>query len=141
MLGTRCIGSDERKIYVARHNAAEFNFSLFRCFLKTLHSLAVTRKINAAFFLELAYEIVDNFIVKVIAAETRVTVCCQNLEHAVAYIKNRHIERTAAEVINHNLLIGFLIHSVSKRRSRGFVDYTQNLKTRYFAGVLRCLTL
>ena len=65
----------------------------------------------------------------------------QNLQNAVADIQDGYIERTAAEVVNHDLLLGFLIHAVSQRSSGRLVDDTQNFQTCDLAGVLGSLTL
>ena len=70
-----------------------------------------------------------------------VTSGCQNFQNAVADIQNGYIEGTAAKVINHDLLLGFLINAVSQCSSGRLVDDTQNFQTCDFTSVLGCLTL
>ena len=65
----------------------------------------------------------------------------QHFEHALADVEDGNVERAAAEVVDHDLLLGFLIHTVSQRSRGRLVDDAQNLKTRNLARVLGRLAL
>ena len=92
-------------------------------------------------FLEFRYQIVDNFIIPVVAAELGVAVRREDFEYAVRNFENGDVERTAAEVVNHDLAALILVEPVSERRRRGFVDDTEHVESRDFACVFGCLTL
>ena len=70
-----------------------------------------------------------------------ITVGSQNFGNAVAHLDDGDIERTAAEVVDHDLLVGFLIDAVSQRSSRRLVDDTLDVQTGDGTGVLGGLTL
>ena len=69
------------------------------------------------------------------------TVGSQNFGNAVAHLDDGDIERTAAEVVDHDLLVGFLIDAVSQRSSRRLVDDTLDVQAGDGTGVLGGLTL
>ena len=141
MLRTCCVNGDIGKVDVRRCNARKLNLSLFRCFLKSLHSHLIAAKINSTRLFELINDPVHNSLVKVVAAEVVVTCRCKNLLNAVAHLDDGNIECTAAEVINHNLLVVFLINTVSKSCGCRLVDDSLNLKAGNVTCVLCCLTL
>ena len=70
-----------------------------------------------------------------------VTGGCENFLNAIAHFDDRNIERTAAEVINHNLLVGFLVDAIGKSGSCGLVDDSLDVKAGNLACILGCLTL
>ena len=71
----------------------------------------------------------------------RVAVRGLHLEHAVADFQNRNIERAAAQVIDRDLLVLFLVEPVGERRRGRFVDDAQHFEAGNAAGVFRGLTL
>ncbi len=85
--------------------------------------------------------IVDDALVEVVAAQAVVAVGGQHFDDAVADLQDGDVERAAAEVVNHNLLVGFLVEAVGQRSGRRLVDDTQHFQTRDLAGVLGRLTL
>ena len=83
----------------------------------------------------------DDALIEVVAAQTGVAGGGQNFDDAVADLEDGHIERAAAEVVDHDLLLGFLIDAVGQRSSGRLVDDTLDIQTRDLAGVLGGLTL
>ena len=65
----------------------------------------------------------------------------QHLQNALADVEDGNVERAAAEVVDHDLLLGFLIHAVSQRSCGRLVDDAQHLEARDLARVLGRLTL
>ncbi len=65
----------------------------------------------------------------------------QNLDNAVADVQDGHIEGAAAQVIDHDLLLGFLVQAVGQSRSGGLVDDPLHIQTGDLTGVLGGLTL
>ena len=142
MLGAGCVCGNEGKVDVGAHHRGKLDLCLFSCFLQSLHCHLVGSEIDARFCLEGFCDPVHDLLVEVVAAESCVTCGCENLENAVfADIEDRNVEGTAAEVIDHNLLVNVLIKTVCKCSRGGLVDYTENLKTCDLACVLGCLTL
>ena len=141
VLGPRRIGRDERQVDVVGRRARKSALRFLGLFFETLESHHVLRKINALFGPEIFDHPLHDSLVEVIAAEVGVAVGGLDLENAVADIEYGDIERTAAEVVNRDLLIFLLVETVRERRGRGLVDDTPDLETRDLAGVLGRLTL
>ena len=92
--------------------------------------------------LELGDEPVDDALVPVVAAEVRVARGALDLEHAVADLEHRHVERAAAEVEDEDrLVVAFLVEPVRERGRGGLVDDAQHLEARDLAGLLGGLAL
>ena len=65
----------------------------------------------------------------------------QNFYDAVADFQNGYIERTAAQIVYHDLLFAFLINAVCQCSSGRLVDDTLYVQTSDLASILGCLTL
>ena len=141
MLRTCCVCCDIRKADACACYTGKLNLCLFCSFTDSLHSHFVVCDVNAVFLLELVNNPLGNTHVEVVAAETVVTCCSKNLYNAVTDFKDRDVEGTAAEVVNHNLLVRLLVETVSKSGSCRLIDDTENLKTCNLTCVLCCLTL
>ena len=135
------VSGDIRLVDGGLAHAGQLDLRLLSSFLQALHSHTVVRQVNAVGLLELVNHPVDDALVEVIAAEVGITCGGQNLQNALADIQDGYIERTAAEVVNHDLLLRFLIYAVSQRSSGRLVDDTQNFQTCDLAGILGSLTL
>ena len=80
---------------------------------------------------------VDDLLVPVVAAEVGVAVGGLDLEHAVADLEHRHVERAAAEVEHEDRLVGALLVEAVGERGRGrLVDDAQHLEAGDLAGLL-----
>ena len=141
MLRTGCICGDIRLIDGGGGHAGKLDFCFLSSFLETLHCHLVLRQVNALVVFKLLNHPVHDALVEVVAAQVVVASRCQHFQNAVANIQNRYVEGTAAKVIYHNLLLGFLINPVSQCCCGWLVDDTQDFKTCNLAGVLGCLTL
>ena len=84
---------------------------------------------------------VDDPLVPVVAAEVRVAGGRLHLEHALAEVEDRHVERAAAEVEHEDGLVVVLVEPVGQRGRGGLVDDAQHLEARDLAGLLRGLAL
>ena len=92
--------------------------------------------------LELGDQPVDDPLVPVVTAEVRVAGGRLHLEHAVADLEDRHVERAAAEVEDEDrLVVAFLVEPVRERGRGGLVDDAQHLEARDLAGLLGGLAL
>ena len=100
MLRTRGIRRDERQVDLGLRRGRELDLRLLGGFLQPLQRELVVAQVDALLLLELVGEIVDQPHVEVFAAEERVAVRRLHLEHAVADLENRDVERAAAEVID-----------------------------------------
>ncbi len=141
VLGTGLIGGDKRQVDVGLHGAGEFTFCLFAGFLEALQGHLVAPQIDALVFFELGSHIVDDVLIKVLAAEEGVAVGRFNLEYAVTQLENGDIKGTAAKVKDRDLLFALLVHAVSQRSGSWLVDDTQYLEAGDLTGVLGGLTL
>ena len=84
---------------------------------------------------------VDERLVEVVAAEVVVTRGGLDLEHAVADLQHRHVERAAAEVEDEDRLVGLLVQPVGQRGRRRLVDDALDVQSGDLAGVLGRLAL
>ena len=91
--------------------------------------------------LELADHPLHDALVEVVAAEAVVARGGQNLNNAVADIEDGDIERTAAKVVDHDLLALLLVDAVGEGRGRRLIDDTLDLEAGDLTGVLGRLTL
>ena len=73
-------------------------------------------------FCEAEHEPVDDARVEVLAAEERVAGGRDDLEHAVADLEDRDVERAAAEVVHRDLALDVLAEAVRERRRGRLVD-------------------
>ena len=80
-------------------------------------------------------------LVDVIAAQVRVAVGRLYFDDAFAHFKDGNIERAAAQVVDGDRLVFFLVEAVGQRRRRRLIDDAQHFEARDFAGLLGGLAL
>ena len=141
MLRAGRVSGDIRKVDVRGGDAGQLDLGLFGGFLQSLHGDLVVRQVDALCLLEFGNKVIHDALVEIVAAEVRVAVGRQNLDNAVTDVEDGDIERAAAKVIDHDLLLGFLIDTIGQRCGRRLVDDTLDLQTGDLAGVLGGLTL
>ena len=141
MLRAGGVRRDERQGDVRGGHAGELDLRLLSGLAQTLHGDAVAGEVHALALLELAHEVVGDRVVEVVAAETVVAGGGKNLDDAVADLEDGHVERAAAEVIDHDLLVGFLVQTVGQSGRGRLVDDALDVEASDLAGVLRRLTL
>src|SRR3984957_9017418 len=127
MFRTRRIRRNERQIDLGLSGCRQLDLGLLRGLLQTLPGQIVVSQIDALLPLEFVGQIINKAHVEVFAAQERVAVGGFDLEHTVADIQDRYIERTATEIIDRNLALLLLLESISERGSRRFVDNAQDL--------------
>ena len=141
MLRAGCVRRDERQVDRAGGHAGKLDFRFFSRFLQALHRHLIAGKVDAIRFFELADHPVHDALVEIVAAEAVVARRGENFLHAVAHLNDGNVECTAAEVVNHDLLLGVFVDAVGKRRGRRLVDDTLDVEPGDLAGVLGGLTL
>ena len=130
-------GGDERQVDLRLLDLAELDLGLLGGLLEALRGHAVGRQVDAVGGLELLDEPVDDPLVPVVAAEVGVAVGRLDLEHAVADLEHRHVERAAAEVEHeHRLVLGLLVEAVGEGGRGRLVDDPQHLEAGDLAGLL-----
>src|ERR1019366_2642522 len=83
----------------------------------------------------------DEQIVDVVAAEMRIAVGGDDLEDPVMQFEDRDVERAAAQVVNRDDAVLFLVEAISERRGGRFVDQAKDIEAGDAAGIFCCLTL
>ena len=141
MLRPVLIGGDEGKIDVGLRRARELDLGLLGRVLEPLQSQAIVAQVDAALLFELVGQIVDDALVEILAAEEGVAIGRFDLEHAVADLEHRDVERAAAEIVDRDLAGALLLQSIGQRGRGGLVDDAQHVEAGDAAGVLCRLTL
>ena len=132
---------DERQVDRGRLLRAELALRLFSGFLQALERHRVVSKVDFVLALEVVRHVVDEDMVKVVAAEVRVAVRADNLEDAVRNGQDGNVEGAAAEVEDDDLLADILVETISERRRGRFVHDTHDFQTGDLTGVFSRLTL
>ena len=135
------VSGDIRQVDVCARYAREIALCLLSRLAEALHCNTVGGQIDAVRLLELLNEVLHDCLIEVIAAEAVVAGGCENLDNAVTDLEDGYVERAAAEVVDHDLLILLLIKTVSKSSRGRLIDDTLDVKSGDSAGVLRSLTL
>ena len=130
-------GGDERQVDLRLLHLRQLDLGLLGRFLQALHGHVVGRQVDAVGGLEPVDQPVDDPLVPVVAAEVGVAVGGLHLEHAVADLEDRHVERAAAEVEHEDgLVAGALVEPVGQGGRRRLVDDAQHLEAGDLAGLL-----
>ena len=119
----------------------QLDLGLFGGFLEPLQRQPVGAQVDAFLGLELVGQIFDDLGVEILAAEEGVAVGRLHLEHAVADLQDRDVERAAAKVIDRDRLAVLLLEAIGERRRGRLVDDAQHFEARDLAGVLGRLAL
>ena len=141
MLRAGLICRNERQVDVRSGRGAQFLLRLLGSFPESLQRHLILAKVDAFLVLEVLNHVVRDSLVEVITAQTVVSVRRKNLDHAVADLDDGDIERAAAEVIDHDLLLFFIVKAVGKRSSGRLIDDTLDIQSGNLTGILGCLSL
>jgi len=141
MLGAGGVGGDIGQVDVGGGNAAQLNLGLLGGLFQPLHSHLVAGQVDAGVPAELGDQIVHDALVEVVAAQPVVAGGGQHLDDAVVNLQDGHVEGAAAQVIDHDLLGGLLVHAVGQGRGGGLVDDPLDVQAGDLAGVLGGLAL
>ncbi len=135
------VSGDVGEVDVGGGNAGELDLGLLSGLTQTLHGNLVGGEVNALGLLELAHEVIGDAGVKVVAAEAVVAGSGQHFNDAVADLEDGHIEGAAAQVVDHDLLVGLFIHAVGQGSRGRLVDDALDIEAGDLAGVLGGLAL
>ena len=141
MLGAGSVSRDEGQVDLAAHSAGQLDLCLLGSFLQALSGHLILAQVDAVLGLEGVCHPVDDALVEVVAAQMGVAVGGQNFGDAVAHLDDGDIEGAAAQVVDHDLLVIFLIDAVCQRSGSRLVDDTLDVQAGDGAGVLGSLTL
>jgi hypothetical protein len=121
----------------------ESSFSTLASGSEATESTGVAGEILFEFPLELLDEVVDETVVKVLSTKMGVTSGSLDFKDALFDGQKRDIESSSAEIEDENVTLAdnFLVETVSDGGSGGFVDNTEDVKTRDDTGVLSSLSL
>lgn len=98
VFGHSVYGHDVRQIDFGAGGAGQLDFGLFGGFFEALQCHRILTKVYAFVFLKFVGQPVDDYVVKVIAAQVGVAVGGFNFEYAVTQFEDGYIECAAAEV-------------------------------------------
>ena len=109
MLRTAGIRRDEWQVNVVLLGAGKGNFCLFGLLLNALQSIRLLTQIHTLLFFELVEYPIHDAVVPVVTAQVSVTVGRFNFKNAFPDFENRNIKGAAAQVVNGDFLIFFLV--------------------------------
>ena len=141
MLGTRLVGRDERQVDGRLEPARQLDLGPLRGLGEALQGLAVVLQVDAVLLLELVGEPVHDAAVVIVTAQVGVPVGGLDLEHAVAHVEHRDVERATAEVEDQDGLVRLLLQAVGQRGGGWLIDDAQHVEARDLARVLGRLAL
>ena len=141
MLGAGGVCGDIRQVDVGGGDTRQLDLCLFSRFLQTLHSDLIGGQVDAVFLLKFSRQVIHDALIEVIAAQAVVAGGSQHFNNTIVDVQDGHVESAAAQVIDHDLLGFFFIHTISQSGSGGFVDDTLDFQTSDLACVLGGLTL
>mmetsp|Transcript_27894 Transcript_27894/g.70115 ORF Transcript_27894/g.70115 Transcript_27894/m.70115 type:complete len:574 (+) Transcript_27894:58-1779(+) len=140
MLGARGICRDERQVDVRLRGGGQLALGLLARLAQALHRQLVAAQVDARLLLELVGEVLQQRVVKVLAAQEGVAVGGLDLKHAAADLQDGHVKGAAAQIVHgHEALL--LVRAVAQRRGGGLVDDAQHVQPRNLARVLGGLAL
>ena len=129
-------GGDERQVDLRLLHLAELDLGLLRRLLEALGGHPVLGQVDPVGGLELLHQPVDDALVPVVATEVGVAMGALDLEHAVADLEHRHVERAATEVEHEDrLVLGALVEAVGERGRGGLVDDAEHLEPGDLTGL------
>ena len=141
MFGTALIGRDKRQIDLRLHGRRQLALGLFGRLFEPLERHAVVAQIHALIFPEFVGQIIDDPLVKIVAAQKGVAVGRFDLKHAVADLQDGDVKRSATQVEHRNLFVGLLVQTVGQRGCGRLVDDTFDVQAGNPSGVFCGLAL
>jgi len=141
MLGAGGVGGDIGQVDGSGSDAGQLDLGLFGGLLQALHGHLVAAEVDAGVLFEFSGHPVHDTLVEVVAAQAVVAGGGQYLDNAVADLQDGHVEGAAAQVVDHDLLVGLLVDAVGQGRGGGLVDDPLYFQTGDAAGILGGLAL
>ena len=96
----------------------------------------MTGEVDALVLFELVDDVFDEGVVPIVTTELGVAVGGEDFEYSVADFEDGDIEGAAAEVIDGDLFVGFLVESVCESGCGRLVDDASDLEASDLAGSL-----
>ena len=141
MKRTGCALRQERQVHARCLHRGQLLFRLARRLAHALRRSGIATRVNARFPLEDPEQVIGDALVEVVAAQMVVARSRKHLDHALADLDDRHVERAAAQVVNHHLLRIVVVEPVRERRACRLVNDTQDVEPRDAARILCGLAL
>ena len=143
VLGAAGVGGDEGQVDLGFDGGGELDLGLFGGVLEALqgHFVALGGEVEAVLFLEFGDEPIDDALVEVVAAQVGVAVGGLDLDDAFADFEDGDVEGAAAEVVDGDGLILFLIQAIGQRGGGRLVDDALDVEAGDLARVLGGLAL
>lgn len=141
VLGSRSIGSDERKVDIGLDCGGELHLRLLSSLTDTLNSHAVSREINAAVLLELLDEVADKNDIEVLPTKMGVSIGRLDLEYALLNFEDGNVESTTTKIEDSDDTILILVETIGQRGSRRLIYNTENVQPSNLASILGSLAL
>ena len=132
---------DIRKLNRGLRHGRKLDLCLLCRLAHALHGDRVAGEVDFILALKFRDKVVHDGLIKIVAAEMVIARRGEHFDHARGNVQNRHVERAAAEVIDHDLLALLFVNAVGQRCRRGLVDDALNIQPRDFARILRGLPL
>merc|ERR1719253_812319 len=86
-------------------------------------------------------EVLHDTLVKILATQMGVAICCHHFEDAVVNCQEGDIKGTTTKIVHEDVLLSLLVEAICNCCSCGLVDDTQNVHARNGAGILCRLSL
>ena len=141
MLRSLSSSSNEGQVNVGGHCAGELLLCLLSSLLQSLHSHLVAGQVYALCLLELRKHPLNNLVIEIITTQMCITIGCKNLDDTVADLDDGYVEGTAAQVVNHDLLLFLVVQTVCQSRSCRLIDDSLDIQTCNLTCILGSLTL
>ena len=143
MLGTGGIGGDERQVDLRLLRGRKLNLGLLRRVAQPLqrHLVALGAQVKSFVFLELIGQPLHDAAVNVVATQVGIAIRGFHLDDTLAYFQDGNIKRAAAEIVDRDGLIFFLVETIGQGRRRGLVDDALHIQPGDPAGIFCSLAL
>src|ERR1700730_3526097 len=141
MLWPTGIRRNERQVNLRLDRGREFDLRFFGGFSQTLQPLPVFAQVDALIAFELFDQPVDDALVKIVAAQMRITSRALHFKHAVANLENGNVKRSSSEIEHQNRFVLFLVEAVSQSCCRGLIDDAEHIETSDLTRILGRLAL
>ena len=118
---------DKGQVQLSRGRTGKLLLGLFRLLLQPSHGGGVAGQVDAVRLFELRHRVLHDALVKVIAAQMGVAAGGKHRKGAVLDLNDRNIKGAAAQIIDQDLLGGFVVQAVGHCGGGGLVDDAQNI--------------
>lgn len=132
---------EKREVHARRIDRGKLLFRGGRSLAYALERGGVATHVDAVLAHEPLGEVIDDALVEIVAAEMVVARRGEHLDDPVAYLDHRYVERTASQIVDHDLLRACVVEAVGEGGRGRLVDDAQHVEPRDAPGVLRRLAL